>query len=221
MIDRPIIFSAAMVRALLDGRKTQTRRLAWRQMTERELAARPNMPHDCEPTLPTPWQRARPGDRLWVREAFCLTAGTSHPYVRFEQHNPAKPTEAVMHRAGCWGEWPQSIGTKWRPSIHMPRWASRLTLVVTEVRRQRLQETSEQDAIAEGVYRHRSWGGAEWFCVDGLRVPGYASNRARDVFAFLWDSLHGKGAWAANPEVIALSFEIHRQNIDAMERAAA
>lgn len=217
MTDRPIIFRAPMVRALLDGRKTQTRRLAWREMTERELAARPNMPRECEPTLETPWCRVKPGDRLWLRE--------THSFLR-----QADQSCTAIYRADFLGGDPEAIDD-WRPSIHMPRWASRLTLVVTEVRRQRLQEISEQDIVAEGLRKLSKDDGQTWkFGLpdrDGL--PGRDddgwpwSHWSADpcyAFAQLWDSINGEDAWAGNPEVVALTFTVHHCNIDATERAA-
>ena len=98
-------------------------------------------------------------------------------------------------------------GTRWRPSIHMPRWASRLTLTVTDVRVQRLQEISEEDARAEGAYP----------CEGGWSYGGspLAGTTARGAFYCLWNSLHGPDAWSANPWVCALTFTVDRRNIDA------
>ncbi|MCQ8240569.1 hypothetical protein [Rhizosaccharibacter radicis] len=116
----------------------------------------------------------------------------------------------------------------WRPSIHMPRWASRLTLEITDIRAERLQDISEEDARAEGVeqvvrppswpvmYERRFWKGYE---------NHQKANRdsARESFGSLWNSLHGPGAWSANPWVWAISFRAHRTNIDALpaQREAA
>jgi uncharacterized protein YhfF len=96
-----------------------------------------------------------------------------------------------------------------RPSIHMPRWASRLTLTVTEVRVQRLQEISEEDARDEGagllLHEHEYWDGDP--------------DCYRKLFRVLWTAIHGPAAWDANPEVVALSFTVERRNIDAAEGA--
>ena len=197
MVDRPIIFSAPMVRALLAGTKRQTRRLAFRSFE-------PLGPVTAKVGPETPWCRVQPGDRLWVREAWASAdADDRGPYaVAYMADHPGDPT-----------------GLGWRPSIHMPRWASRLTLVVTEVRRQRLQEISEEDARAEGI---RRWEmppyGFTYF--DSITMGnGYAT--AREAFQRLWGSLHGDDAWARNEEVVALTFTVHRCNVEAMERAAA
>src|SRR5690606_14173331 len=128
MTVRPIIFSAPMVRAILEGRKTQTRRPAWQ-------APRVFIQTDGEPPepilVPTVWQKTEPGDLLWVRETWAESA-----------HGPVYKADVLGADTDGWG---------WRPSIHMPRWASRITLEVTDVRLQRLQEISEEDARAEGA----------------------------------------------------------------------
>ena len=199
MINRPIIFSAPMILALLDSRKTQTRRVlkkpAWAQdegwphkvMDEQELDgslcwfARET---GCLARLPIP----QPGDRLWVREA-CHIDGDQTTY------RADMPT-------GC-----DTRGWGWKPSIFMPRWASRLTLTVTDVRVQRVQEISEGDALAEGVEPA------------GSRDVGYSRFHARTGFHALWDSLNAKRGfgWDANPWVAAYTFTVHRCNIDQMD----
>lgn len=133
MTDRPIIFSAPMVRALLDGRKVMTRRLAWRHVPD---------PADSVLTVrvATPWQRVQPGDRLWVREAFAdaMTAGP-HP-----EHGIAL---GHFYRADD-----QFHGApKWRSPIYMGRWLSRLTLTVLTTRVERLQAITTADAVVEGT----------------------------------------------------------------------
>jgi hypothetical protein len=179
MTDHPIIFSAPMVRALLEGRKTQTRRLAWRDerdvtVSEAEMVALEKKGWQAidgadEITTiarPSPWQRVQPGDRLWVREAF-------ETGFMLDENERAVGEPVIWYGAdggprwldpdtGCWRDQP-----RWTPSIHMPRCASRLTLTVTEARIERLQAISEADAIAEGggigaAERH-AWGhNAKW-----------------------------------------------------------
>ena len=111
------------------------------------------------------------------------------------------------------------------PSIHMPRWASRLTLVVTETKIERLQAISDQDAMAEGAKyfpdirpdpqsRDNRWSMESPSSTDHcLSTPYWA-------FANFWNKLHGDRAWEVNPEVVAMSLVVHRQNIDAMKEAA-
>jgi hypothetical protein len=198
-MDKPIIFSAPMVQALLAGRKTQTRRLLKKPAAIDALAVfGPKFL-----TLPGNVDLVgyAPGARLYVREAFwsCPTALTEsgwdvHAY-RADDDGPAR-------------------GRKLRPSIHMPRWASRLTLTVTEVRVQRLQEISEADAVAEGVERLNGagpnrfsvWLGDGWF-----NDPS-----AQECYARLWRNIHGPDAWDANPWVAAISFTVQHGNIDAV-----
>ncbi len=173
--DIPIIFSAPMVRALLDGRKTQTRRLE-----------------------SSPLRKAKPGDRLWVRECWsnqdCCEGEAM--YRATAQRDGLLPDEVAE--------------TRWRPSIHMPRWASRITLAVDDVRIERLQDISEKDAESEGVVMTGRVGWEE--------ASDYGGTY-RYLFAHLWDSLHAKPGerWEDNPLVVALTFSVHLRNIDEME----
>lgn len=206
MADKPIIFSAPMVRALLQGRKSQTRRV---------LNPQPLGIARAERIAPRSWRifpwfdrcsvefkapSYAPGDRLYVREAFCPRLGYPAPI--------AKP----HYRAD--DDRPEWRGL-WKPSFHMPRWASRLTLNVTEVRVQRLQEISEADAVAEGC-EHDS---------DGWRDYQFPATQccgtSRDSYRTLWNSLHGPDAWDANPWVVALTFTVQRGNIDQIGSANA
>lgn len=169
--ERPILFSADMVRAILDGRKTQTRRpVKIPPRVQRHgpiLDKRPlsNRYHDggvmgtghglkitCEnrtcQTVPCPY--GIPGDRLWVRETFGLVPMTAYRCSEGVQQtvNPSDEWEAAIYRA----TFDRSQGCiRWRPSIHMPRWASRLTLEITNVRVERLLSISNEDARAEVV----------------------------------------------------------------------
>lgn len=204
MADHSIIFSAVMVEGLLAGLKDQTRRLAWRPLratTIRRAAYRP----------PSPWQNVQPGDRLWVREAFALPANWTRPMANIAGSCLAAGYSKVwapIHYFADgaqvnWGDWREHAPGKTRPPIHMPRWASRITLTVTAVRVQRVQDITEEDAKAEGM--------AATICLP--QGPGAPS--MRDRFAGLWDHLHGQGAWEANQEVVAISFSVQKGNIDA------
>ena len=219
MVDRPIIFRAPMVKALLDGRKSQTRRLAWRF-----VGAGYSRDEDLT-RKPSPWQRVQPGDRLWVREAW--------QYARKQYCTCPQPSEP----SPC-DDWHEGIGCRsdregivlradgdqapiWRPSIHMPRWASRLTLIVTATKIERLQDIGEADARAEGmveIERPR-------FRMNGFGPPGTLQEdayvAAREAFSALWDEIYGEDAWANNPEVIALAFRVIHANIDSAEARAA
>jgi hypothetical protein len=202
-MDRPIIFSAPMVRALLAGMKTQTRRLAT-----------------------SPLRRCKVGDRLWVREAWSGTFwsiddidGRAREYWETPKAERTKQFSAgVFYRLS---EEEQPHGERfvpegqWTPSIHMPRWASRLTLIVEAVRVEPLQAISETDAKAEGIieYEPTEEDPAEFSYVDG----GLIWNNARSAYEALWRHLHGADSWDANPEVVAISFSVVPGNIDRSE----
>lgn len=208
MSDRPIIFSAPMVRALLDGRKTQTRRLAT-----------------------SPLRHCKPGDRLWVRENAAVRYTSEH-YIDGHSYGityAADENEYGQYIAtnACGGGIrkgkPPSVfpnttfrkdGTlRWQPSIHMPRWASRLTLTVTNVRVQRLQDICEEDAEHEGAARLAMDEDGKFYEV--------AAGSYRCGFAGLWDHLHGASAWDSNPHLVALTFTVGRGNIDALAAAGS
>ena len=218
MADRPIIFSAPMIRALLDGRKTQTRRII-KPSPEFCGGGRSRDPQNWNDPDAWGWENYdegcwdllsegytgrpfyAPGDRLWCKEG-CV--------VGFDIDDNDRPIgdRKVWYRATDTGlRWydPDSESMldnpPWKPSIHMPRWASRLTLLVTDVRVQRLQEISRGDAMEEG-------------CPFANMADG---PNPRDWYRGIWNSLHGPGAWDANPWVAALTFTVHRQNIDQME----
>ena len=225
MTDRPIIFSAPMVRALLDGRKTQTRRIISTKGSANLFDGGWTDSYVMDPGN-ADW-RARhvkfaPGDRLYVREAHGLVPASAY-----------RMSDGVEQIVSPYADWTACIfregfdrsqgGIRWRPSIYMPRWASRLTLIVTDVRVQRLQDITEADAIAEGCLMDPEPND------DGSHVPAEIAHErggdigwdsARDWFADLWNSLYGPDAWAANPWCVALTFTVHRRNIDNLENAA-
>lgn len=183
MADRPIIFSAPMVRALLDGRKTQTRLVLKPQP---ENASPALWPGCCRPYY-------APGDRLWVRETW------AHERLSPDPDNPDNPDPAepmLLYRAS----YSERRGVFWRSPIHMPRWASRITLTVTDVRVQRVQEINEDDAAREGFPMPAT--------------EGHGSLSPMTDFAEVWDDLHGHGSWASDPWVAAITFRVKRCNID-------
>jgi hypothetical protein len=215
MTDRPIIFSAPMVRALLEGRKSQTRRTLKPQpkifQTDEgpcEVALLRGM-NDPLPRVQlgrviTPQQiRFAVGDRLWVRENWRpvgdapLSQCVGPEDVRFA-------ASATEEEYACF---------KWRPSIHMPRWASRLTLIVTDVRIEQLQNISEDDARAEGCFVGKATGRI-FESATSMRLGGNEWATARDWYADLWESINGQDAWKANPWIVAVSFTTRLGNID-------
>jgi hypothetical protein len=187
--ERPILFSGPMVRAILDGSKTQTRRIAkeFNEMPSLDgiLKRFPNQ-EGC------PY--GTPGDRLWVRETFAqgvegCPGGISYRADHFDPKGdgPAHPM-------------------KWRPSIFMPRASSRILLEITDVRVQRLQEISDEDARAEGIKElalQADEPGAWWTAAPDRR---FHSRTPRGAFLRLWREIHGDGSWDANPWVWAITF---------------
>jgi len=181
MTDRPILFSSPMVRALLDGTKTQTRRVVTVPIGG-GMVGLPIAADWLDADGETRWSEklcekyGRPGDRLWVRETFAQV-----------------DSEEWCYRADR-----GATAIKWKPSIYMPRWASRITLRVTAHRIERLQAISEADAIAEG-------------CTAATPAETLANGYPATVrYASLWDSLNGKKpgcSWADNPWVHVVTFE--------------
>jgi hypothetical protein len=178
--ERPILFSGPMVRAILAGRKTQTRRIVKNQEWY-------NLKGDYGDRLRgvdrCPY--GHPGERLWVRETwFCATG---------------EPGPALCHYQAD-GDRPEFKGL-WKPSIHMFRWASRITLEITGVRVERLQDISEADAIAEGIAKHSD----QWIDYPaGKSAAGWSD--PRKSFTSLWQSINGGDSWNANPWVWVVEF---------------
>lgn len=224
MKESPILFSAPMIRAIIAGAKWQTRRIIRPQpelaimdsssahalSVAKEIGIVPDSERPrwrWRGTFAMPWPQAlrhdgpygMPGDRLWVRETWAAVWPG-------EDEVPIREC-TIEYRAdlpvGCQdgpGQWPveckkDSDAPKWRPSIHMPRWASRIVLEVTDVCVERLQDIGEIDALAEGVDSYE--------CLSGPARPC-----ARSAFAELWNAINGKRApWMANPWVWAVSFK--------------
>jgi hypothetical protein len=187
--ERGILFSAPMVRALLDGRKTQTRRI----VKERHLPSDEN-----EYGRACPY--GVPGDRLWVRETWAIDECGKRVSLSPETWSKTGwPIHRLLYAAD--GD-ARVLAWNKRVSIHMPRWASRITLEVTDVRVQRLQDISEDDAKAEGYTT--AW--LERVAEAGADGPLGAPTQPRHWYASLWDEINGPGSWAANPWVWAISF---------------
>lgn len=219
MTDRPILFSSPMVRAILEGRKTQTRRVLRKQPPD---TARYTGIHFASDE-PEEWFFNSPsgpfktraiyavGDRLWVREAFHATLNFTKPVTGrcahlFAYQAGGVDREFTVPGIGRVREFSEHLGgwdgrsSRNYPSIHMPRWASRLTLEVTDVRVQRLQEISEADALAEGVEKNEHG-------YDSYILNHAYFKDARMSFSSLRESINGLGSWAVNPWVVAITFE--------------
>lgn len=193
MKERPILFSAPMVRALLDGTKTQTRRLVkmkpHHQIEQRDDGS--NWPwmydgaRDADWWMPCP--HGQPGDRLWVRETWAY--GIHALAAARDENGP------FVYAAD--GTTQGRLCDRWRPSIHMPRTASRITLEITGVRVERLQDISNDDAYSEGT---GTW--AAETAKDGNKWPSMPR-----AFRGLWESINGAESWATNPWVWAIDFK--------------
>lgn len=208
MTERPILFSAPMVRAILDGRKTQTRRIVkpqppeWAQFAQPVVggAAKPrtgwdwtdrdvdsdSLMHWPSYDKPMPCPYGQPGDQLWVRETWAVPHALDGRKPRYV------PADARFHYRAD----EDAGGLLWRPSIHMPRWASRITLEITEVRVERLNAITGMDAKREGVDV------PPWIPEDGADLDW-----AKGTFAGMWESIHGPDSWAANPWVWVIGFK--------------
>ncbi|EAQ0896678.1 hypothetical protein M9158_004691 [Salmonella enterica] len=201
MNERGMIFNAEMVRAILDGRKTQTRRpIKWKQTRFTEIAERDDgslwpWAEDCERGgdiwFACPYGEI--GDRIWVRETFRV-------------HSRATDVATLVYRASVRNSWTEqthrvpiavcdkpATPEKWTPSIHMPRWASRILLEITDVRVERLRDLSEEDAKSEGITPPA-----------GGVLPGW---EYRINFRDLWMDIYGTDSWEANPWVWVIEFK--------------
>ncbi len=206
MTERPIIFNGEMVRAIREGRKTQTRRPIKHQpggaylgyIKERNTYWLQGEPSSVEVKCPF----GLPGDRLWVRESFwCvdLPEMGDVPCLLYEDE-----FERYQQSTKDFESRPCSLKFGHHPSIHMPRWASRLILEITNIRVERVQEITEEDAIKEGITGPHDVG------YKAYRIPGDSKprySRAEVAFEYLWDSLYGEGAWELNPWVWVIAFE--------------
>ena len=208
-MERPILFSGPMVRAILDGRKTQTRRV----LKPQPVPVGGPFYRPSPMVAPREWHSVSKegnivniqklpyaeGTELWVREAWRTGIEVEHVKpseigytrpVRYEADDSVQPDVD-----GC-AKIPTSRFGKLRPGMFMPRWASRITLRVTAVKVERLQDISEEDALAEGV---------------GIMDPHHPPPPIRATYAEmyrdLWTSINGPGSWDANPWVVAYSFE--------------
>ena len=214
MIEHSILFSTTMVRALLDGSKTQMRRIVKSQPPAgAEFATLSNVGHPWHDMYGHNGQAAhrvkcpygQPGERLWVREHWCASSA----------HDPLPPRNIpVGDSVEFLADGPTRILTgKARRAFHMPRWASRILLEITDVRVERLQDISEEDAKAEGA-RFTDFGKnrfgrqhSGWRCDRLPTGPDDALESARWAYANLWESINGRGAWGANPFVWVIEFK--------------
>lgn len=237
MTERPILFSGPMVNATRERRKTQTRRVmnpqpvfdvlnlggvdkpqvtlapchwtgGWCRVTDQGTC-------DCKEGAGRCWKcpYGVPGDRLWVREALRWERGGSEVIHGVEHRDPATLLYAADNLPVTGGSreqyeaWAKACKRDLIPSIHMPRWACRLVLEVVDVRVERVQSISEEDAIAEGVLPRDQWPSNLAAVMSSEPLREHYGKAARGLFPELWESINGKGSWAANPWVWAITFK--------------
>lgn len=209
MIERPILFSTPMVQAILAGNKTQTRRVMKVQPSSNEHQLSlcvdttgdqmakgklhwikldgMNIHHDDGVYFSCPYGQI--GDQLWVRETFSTSYKTEEYCRKYGE---------IHYRADCDEFREEMLSLSWTPSIHMPRWASRIQLEITNIRVERLKDISEADARAEG--------GPEILGFDdGKEQHGWQSYR--EWYQWLWEQINGIGSWDANPWVWVIEFK--------------
>jgi len=217
---RPILFSAPMVRALLDGSKTQTRRVVnlndrlgrfdkdgYHAVTDSTIVRTSWTPSTIQKVVDCPY--GQPGDRLWVRETFTDLQDTGIEYrpipsVPLKRYVFAADIKLGSHE----DEARKEFGIKWRPSIFMPRTASRITLEVTGVRVERLQDISEVDCIAEGIERSEEYPtlwkrGDLYGDQNTVQITGFPKLAYRSI----WEAISGHESWHANPWVWVVEFK--------------
>lgn len=188
MKDRPILFSAPMIRALLDGSKTQTRRVIKSRYANCHVEVTDGVAeivNTAEPESRSVFQcpYGQPGDHLWVRETFAKIIGQSGGWIETDYRATYNHGDRLGDTLG--------IKKRWTPAIHMPRDACRITLEVSGVRVERLQDISRGDAMAEGC-----------------PFPNMAQgDDPRKWYADLWEQINGSGGWNANPWVWVVSFK--------------
>lgn len=241
MTDRPILFSGPMIKALLAGRKTQTRRIMKPQPQYGDelrgiyapglsaVFGDPDNPHEDDLSI----RLFSLGDRLWVREAW----RTSHYYDDLPPRDLQDGTPVKYEADGVWQNWGYKADSprncRLRASMHMPRWVSRLTLVVTDVRVHRIQDISNGDAAAEGVSEHEEIVDIKTtpsghpveihdyrYRVEGIGDDDEGYLDEWSAFRNLWITINGEESWDQDPWVVAYTFEVHHTNIDQMEQAA-
>lgn len=216
MKERGMIFNGEMVRAILDGRKTQTRRpIKWKQTRFTEIGEREDgskwpwsedAENVCDFWHPCPFGSV--GDRIWVRETWQAIHDSTDEWGHVEERTyaPSIPKEKDTYWHTVYQEYfgdesRDDRGFPWRPAIHMPRWASRILLEITDVRVERLNAISQEDAQGEGMeltgwrptYSDPDSGGEAWTPYDN--------------FAQLWESIYGADSWRANPWVWVIEFK--------------
>ncbi|CAM6687328.1 TPA: morphogenetic protein [Klebsiella pneumoniae] len=189
MKERGMIFNGEMVRAILDGRKTQTRRPVKFPVLDKNLGcelAGNELAGELSAGNYLNSAFGKPGDRIWVRETWA-------------RYNIDQNSHDIAYRATTPADWPEE--GRWRPSVHMPRWASRILLEITDVRVERLNAISQENAQAEGMEL------TGWRPTYSDPDSGGEVMTPYDNFAELWSSIYGDESWKANPWVWVIEFK--------------
>ncbi|WP_444903794.1 hypothetical protein ACJJIU_00070 [Microbulbifer sp. CnH-101-E] len=252
MKERPILLNGDMVRAILDGRKTQTRRLINPQpfngvSNEEAIKQIGGLPPrlSLHQVINQAWRSGcadipcplgKPCDRLWVRETWWQAGdwvssypeddeghwgGSKRIHFAADGNPPNEPNydhPDGLQNGSFAAAHPYRVWRK-RPSIHMPRWASRITLEITTVRVERIQDISEEDAKSEGLRWHslyREWGGVELHPDSRPDLPQWRwYDNPVEAFKYLWESINGAGSWDQNPWVWVIEFRRVEQQAEA------
>lgn len=209
MKTRPILFSTPMVQALLGGSKTMTRRIVKPHPHQRvneiieyqgEFLIYEKQKYGQEESIICPY--GQPGDLLWVREGFrCNGWATDVATILYKANERDSYTE-MCEQYSVEGKKRLNITQTWKPSIHMPRWANRITLEITDIRVERLNDISEVDAKKEGAASVTA-------LINDVPTESYDEG-----FARLWESINGEGSWDQNPWVWVVKFKVHKINVD-------
>ncbi|OCY53716.1 hypothetical protein [Acinetobacter pittii] len=218
MKERPIILNTTMVKAIIEGRKVQTRRLVKEKLiseqAEFECGNRPNVIRS-EPSLQYYIDKGCPfgqvGDHLWVRETFCIGSIEEEDHYQgwpkpLYVHQDGDPKQYPIYKEWCLREGISFDDVHWKPSIHMPRSASRILLEITKIRIEKLNQISNQDAVQEGLLKLPASG--RYVVSRGDQYFGAASNNPCEVFKWLWESIYGSSSWELNPWVWVIEFNV-------------
>nr|WP_227673115.1 hypothetical protein [Klebsiella pneumoniae] len=231
--ERGMIFNAEMVRALLDGRKTQTRRpIKWKQTRFTEIGEREDgskwpwsedAEHACDFWHPCPFGAV--GDRIWVRETWGVVSHAFSDDGLMIDWVPDRPATAIhempfgngyysgyaIYAADGDFTWGDDDGYEdgrscWKPSIHMPKAASRILLEITDVRVERLNAISQEDAEAEGIDMEALYDSQDCYdCIADHNMTGRPT--VTGAFKYLWESIYGEEGWKSNPWVWVIEFK--------------
>ncbi|MCU6683334.1 morphogenetic protein [Leclercia sp. H6W5] len=202
MKEHGMIFNGEMVRAILDGRKTQTRRPVKFPVIDKNMGCElAGNELAGELAAGNYWNSpfGKPGDRIWVRETWA-EAGAGAPDLKLYRANYPE------HVPSRYENVPSAEDVRWKPSIHMPRWASRILLEITDVRVERLNGISEAEAEAEGIDMEALADSQDCYdCIADHNMTGRPT--AKGAFKYLWESIYGEENWQDNPWVWVIEFK--------------